>query len=292
MPEKTRILIAEDEEPVRELLTDILADAGYDVRGVSTGEKALDEIGEENYTLLLTDLRMPGMNGIDLIREAKKIDENICVIVITGYPSVQSVVESMREGVSDYLAKPFDIKEIKLAVDRAVEKARHKESYRDLVVLDSLTGLYNYRRFHEVLPNEIERTKRYSQPFSLLMLDIDDFKKFNEANGHLAGDKLLADISKLFLAAIRKADTVFRYGREEFLIFLPHIGKSGASKAASRLLKLIKQRLSVTVSIGIVSCPEDASLGEELIGKLEAALHQAKQSGKNRVCLSAGKNDR
>lgn len=271
MPENARILVADDEEPIRELLTDVLADAGYDVRGVSTGEKALVEIRGGGYSLLITDLRMPGMSGIDLIKEAKKIDENIGVIVITGYPSIQSVVEVMREGVCDYLAKPFDIKEIKLAAAQVIKKAGRKGSYQDLVILDGLTGFCNYRCLHEVLPNEIARAKRYSQPLSLSMLDIDDFKKYNEANGHLAGDKFLVDISELLRTSTRRADSIFRYGGKEFLIFQPHTGKPGALKAASRLIKLIKEKLSVTVSIGVVSYPEDGSSREELINKLASA---------------------
>ena len=296
MSEKIKILVVDDAEVMRNLLTGVLTDAGYEVKAVSTGEKALGEIKEDNYDVVVTDLKMPGMNGLEVIKETKQINKDICIIAITAYPSVKSAVEAMREGAYDYITKPFDIEEIRLVVRRAAERyfllkeAGQKEFYRELAISDGLTGIYNHRHFHEVLPREIERAKRYAQPFCLLMIDIDDFKKYNDTHGHLAGDKLLTNIANLLIPSIRSADIIFRYGGEEFVVILPQVGKQGGVSSAKRILKSIKQKLSVTVSIGVTSFPDDGASKNELINQADSAMYQAKKLGKDRVCVFGEKS--
>jgi len=296
MPEKLKILVVDDTEVMRNLLTGVLTNSGYKVKAVSTGEKALGEIKEDDYDVVITDLKMPGMNGIEIIKEAKQINEDICIIAITAYPSVESAVEAMREGAYDYITKPFDVEEIRLVVQRAAERyfllkeAGQKEFYRERALSDGLTGIYNHRHFHEVLPREIERAKRYSQPFCLLMIDIDDFKKYNDTKGHLAGDKLLINIARILIGATRNVDIVFRYGGEEFVVILPQVKKQGGVEAAKRILNLIKQKLSVTVSIGVTSFPDDGTSKNELINKADSAMHRAKELGKDRVCAFGEKS--
>ncbi len=296
--EKIKILVVDDAEVMRNLLTGVLTDSGYEVKAVSTGEKALGEIKEDDYDVVVTDLKMPGMNGIEVIKEAKQINRDICIIAITAYPSVKSAVEAMREGAYDYITKPFDIEEIRLVVRRAAERyfllkeAGQKEFYRELAISDGLTGIYNHRHFHEVLPREIERAKRYSQPFCLLLLDIDDFKKYNDTHGHLAGDKLLMNIARILVATTRNVDIVFRYGGEEFVVILPQVGKQGGVSSAKRILKLIKQKLSVTASIGVTSFLEDGVSKDELINQADSAMCQVKKLGKDRICVFGEKNEK
>ena len=192
MPEKIKILVVDDEKTMRNLLTDVLTNAGYNVKAVSTTEKALAEIKESDYNLVITDLKIPGIDGIELIKETKEIGKarDICIIAITGYPSVKSAVEAMREGAYDYITKPFNIEDITLVVHRAAERyfllkqVGRKGFYRELPILDDITGVYNHRHFHEVLPREIERAKRYSQPLCLMVVDIDDFKRYNDPCGY------------------------------------------------------------------------------------------------------------
>ena len=298
MSEKIKILVVDDAEVMRNLLTGVLTDVGYEVKAVSTGEKALGEIKEDNYDVVITDLKMPGMNGIEVIKETKQINKDICIIAITAYPSVKSAVEAMREGAYDYITKPFDIEEIRLVVRRAAERyfllkeAGQKEFYRELAISDGLTGIYNHRHFHEVLPREIERAKRYSQPFCLLIIDIDDFKKYNDTHGHLAGDKLLTNIANLLISSMRSADIVFRYGGEEFVVILPQVGKQGGVSSAERILKLIKQKLSVTVSIGVTSFSDDGASKDKLINQADSAMYQAKKLGKDRICVFGEKDEK
>jgi len=294
MPEgegKVKILVVDDEEIMRNLLTDLLTDAGYEVRAVSTGEEGLEKAKADGYAVVITDLKMPGIDGLEVLQKLSTIDMDVCIIVITAYPSVESAVEAIREGAYDYITKPFDIEEIKVVLRRAVERhyllkeAGQKEFYRELSILDGLTSVYNHRHFHEVLPREIARAKRYSQSFSLLMVDIDDFKKYNDTNGHLAGDKLLKKTAQFLVQAIRSVDMVFRYGGEEFVILLPQGSKQGGAEVAKRILNLMKQKLPVTVSIGLASFPADGDVKEELIKKVDLAMYQAKRLGKNRICI-------
>lgn len=289
MPEKMKILVVDDEKTMRSLLTDVLTDAGYEVKAVSSAEKALAEIKESDYNVVITDLRIPGADGIEFIKETKEI-KDVCIIAITGYPSVKSAVDAIRGGAYDYITKPFNIEEIRMVVHRAAERyfllkqVGRKGFYRELPILDDITGVYNHRHLHEVLPRELERAKRYSHPLTLLMVDIDDFKKYNDTNGHLAGDKLLSNIANLFIFSIRAADVVFRYGGEEFVLLLPQIEKDGGAKVAKRLLGLVKLKLPITISIGMTSFPEDEISKEGLLQNANYAMQHAKRLGKGRMC--------
>ena len=297
MAEKTNILVVDDEDVMRSLLCDVLGEAGYKVEAVSSGEEAIEKIRQDQFCIVITDLKMPGMNGIEILKKVKAINSDLCVIMITAYPSVESVIEVMREGAYDYIVKPFNVKEIQLVIRRAAERqyllqeAGQKEFYRELSILDGLTGVYNHRHFQEVLPREIERAKRYKFTVSLLMVDLDDFKKYNDTYGHLAGDKLLRAFAEFFAGAVRVVDLVFRYGGEEFAIICPETPKQGGVEVAKRLLNLVKQKMPISISIGLSCFPDDAANKEELIKKADEALYQAKRSGKNRICIFGQNNE-
>ena len=154
------------------------------------------------------------MCSSDLLRKIKKVDSDISVIVVTGYSTVETAVDAMREGAYDYINKPFNAEEIKIVVSKAIERrvlvkgVREKEYYKELSITDGLTQLYNHRYFYELLTREIVRAKRYPQSISLLMIDIDNFKIYNDAHGHLAGDKVLRKVATVLRGAVRAADFV------------------------------------------------------------------------------------
>ncbi len=157
---------------------------------------------------------------------------------------------------------------------------------------DGLTGLYNHRHFHERLDHEIARGSRFGTTFSLIMLDIDLFKAFNDIHGHLAGDEILRRIAICIQTSIRSLDIAFRYGGEEFTIILPEARLDDAHKVAERIRKTIAARTSstappITASIGVANWPIDGVMKAEIISCADAALYRAKQTGRNRTCLSS-----
>ena len=179
-------------------------------------------------------------------------------------------------------------------VGAAIENARLHEETTRLAITDGLTGLYNRRHFYQVLEQELTRVARYDSRASLIILDIDDFKRCNDTYGHVAGDRLLQDVARLLTGLTRRIDTVARYGGEEFIVLLPQTDKPGAIVLAERIRTAAPNGLGqglangtrVTVSAGVATYPLDASTPEELVHAADTALYQAKKAGKNKVCAS------
>jgi len=198
----------------------------------------------------------------------------------------------MEDGAFGYVTKPFNPSEIRIVVEHALERyllmdeANKKSYYYDLSILDGLTGVYNHRYLHEVLDREIARARRYPQHLSLMMIDVDNFKKYNDTNGHMAGDELLRAMTNLFVRSVRNLDMVFRYGGEEFVVLMIETDKKGANLAAERILNLVRLSLPTTISMGIADYPSDATEKNVLIDKADKALYQAKTTGKNKICLT------
>jgi len=295
------ILVVDDEEIMRDMVKDVLAAAGYRVWTASNGEEAITKLKEGAFGIVITDIRMPGMDGVEVTRKLKRIDSEICVIVITGYASIDSAIAVLKEGAYDYITKPFNIDEIRIVVGRAAERqmmmkeAKEKELYQRLSIIDGLTQLYNRRFFDELIEKELAQAQRDAKPFSFLMLDIDHFKNFNDTNGHQAGDWALKRISQVLTGSVRLSDFVFRYGGEEFGVVLPSTDKVSSLTVARRLRLgvsaskfLDKKALPtchLTASIGVASYPEDAEDVKALIAKADEQLYAAKQLGRDRICF-------
>ncbi len=286
------ILVIEDEKEASETIGSILYSAGHNVSVVSSAREGLKILKDLRCAVVITELRMPDMSGSELVSAIKNLDAKASVIVITPYLYINSAIEVMEDGAFGYITKPFNPSEIRIVVHHAVERyflmdeASKKAYYYDLSIIDGLTGVYNHRYLHEVLDREIERAKRYPQHFSLMMADVDNFKKYNDFNGHLAGDELLRGLCGLFVRSIRNIDMVFRYGGEEFVIVMVETEKKGAVLAAERILNLVRLSLPTTISLGIAEYPVDSSEKDILIDKADKALYEAKTTGKNKICLA------
>lgn len=292
MKQGVDILVVEDEKEAAEELGSVLYAAGHNVSVASCGKEALRMFKDCRYGVVITELRLPDMSGVELVRAVKDADSRTSTIVITPYLYINSAIEAMEEGAFCYITKPFNASEIRISVEHAAERcllfeeAKKKSYYFDLSTVDGLTGVYNHRYLHEVLDREISRARRYPQHLSVAMVDVDNFKKYNDVNGHPAGDALLKGIADLFVRALRSQDAVFRYGGEEFLIMMTETDKKEALLVAERVLNLVRLSLPTTVSMGIADYPGDAAEKDILISKADKALYQAKTTGKNKICLA------
>jgi two-component system cell cycle response regulator len=309
-----RILIADDEESIRELLFSFLADEGYRVDVAKDGQEAMDFVRKEKYSLIITDIRMPGMSGMELLKAVKEVAPETEVIIFTGHSTEELAIKAVKYGAFDYLKKPVDdIEMITQLINRVLQKQRLQEQnqklleslslkndelnkanskLQEIAITDPLTGLFNRRYFLSRLAEEFHRSRRYNDPFVVAMLDLDHFKQVNDSYGHQAGDLVLKDIAELVQHTVRFHDLIGRYGGEEFFLLLCNTELPGARSTAERIRKKVEKRVfvsgqasfGVTLSIGLAPFPHPLIQSiEDLIRCADDALYQAKQRGRNRV---------
>jgi len=296
------ILVVDDDPVVRELVADAIAEAGFEVDVCGDGVEALSKNAAKAYDLIVTDMRLPGLDGLSLIRNLKAGKSGTDVIVITGYGSIDNAVQCMKAGALEYLIKPLSVDHIQMAVRKAVEhrelkrRAQEREFYRELSYIDALTGIHNRRYFDEALCAETQKSMRHGLPLVLVMIDIDDFKIYNDCNGHQKGDDALAKMAQLFKSACRGYDIVARYGGDEFVIVFPGASKENAIELSSRIMNEVRTASfegehllpsgSLTVSIGVACFPEHATNDEDLISASDQALYAAKRAGGNTIKMT------
>lgn len=323
--DKGHVLIVDDEDTIVTVVSDILSSAGYTTLAASSGEEALDVYVVNKVDLVITDIRMGGMDGFELIKQLKLVDESLSIIVMTGFDSYDVVLKALQTGAYDYMQKPLDNHaDLVATVERACTSARllrentmllkelesshaklshanrklvevnHK--LKKLASTDTLTLLFNRRYFDQVLQREVNRCNRYNLPLSLVMLDIDHFKEINDTYGHEAGDNALKKVASIILDSARTSDIVARYGGEEFTVILPQTTPANAVTFAERSRAAIEaetftvegKEISLTVSIGIagVNATSVSVTPKELISIADKALYEAKDNGRNRYVLA------
>ena len=293
MKANAEILIIEDEKEASKTIGSVLFAVGHNVNVASSARDGLRKLKDVKCAVVISELRMPDMNASELVKNIKAIDPTISIILITPYLYINSAIDVMEEGAFGYVTKPFNPREIRIVTEHAVEhyylmnEANKKSFYYDLSILDGLTGAYNHRYLHQILDREIARARRYPGHLALAMIDVDNFKKYNDQHGHMAGDELLKSMTNLFTRALRNLDMVFRYGGEEFCILLVETDKKGALLACERILELARMSLGTTISMGIADFPDDATEKDVLIDKADKALYKAKETGKDKICLAS-----
>ncbi|MCX5698458.1 MAG: diguanylate cyclase [Candidatus Omnitrophica bacterium] len=292
MAKEINVLIIEEDAALAGQLDNTLKAVGYHTWVMTDAEKGINLLRSNAFSVVITEMRSAKMNGVQVTQAVHKVSEQANVIVITPYSFISSAIEAMEAGAYGYITKPLNSSEARIVVERAVERyfllsgSEEKEFLVDLAVRDGLTGLFNRRYFNQLIAVEVDRLKRSPAAFSLLMVDIDDFKNYNDSQGHPAGDALLKDAAKVFKNSVRPLDSICRYGGEEFIIILPQTDKIAAKIVAERLRVQFSLYLPTTVSIGVASVPEDAQEADALIAKADGALYVAKQTGKNRWCAA------
>lgn len=299
------LLIVDDSPGLREEVRKLVGRLNFisHCREAANGIEAYKRVLESAPDLILCDLVMPSVDGfkfLAMIRSRSEFRE-VPIILLTGEADVETKVRGLELGASDYVTKPFDEGELLARVKvqlkiKALQDALRcsNERLRELSSVDPLTQLYNRRYFMRALTVEFERSERHDTPLSFVMMDLDHFKRVNDAHGHQAGDDVLRALGALIRGQIRATDIPGRYGGEEFCVLLPHTDLDGAKEYARRLRETVEttpflvagQELRLTASIGVSYCPgAGIDGGEDLIRFADEALYQAKAAGRNRVVV-------
>ena len=297
------ILVVDDDKEGVEVVKETLEGLNYRVITAYDGEEAMARLKEVKPDLILLDQMMPKMDGLQTVQNIKKqfAEYFIPIILVTAKEDVQSKVEGLGVGADDYLPKPYAMPEL---IARIKSMLRIKILQDELKVanerldklsrIDGLTELWNHRHLHEILVTELKRAVRYQISLSFLMIDVDDFKVYNDTYGHPMGDIILKEISRILVKNLREIDIISRYGGEEFAIILPETDKENASKLALRLQKSVEEHAfdreetqpggKMTISVGVANYPIDSRDPRSIIAEADKALYQAKRLGKNRIC--------
>jgi len=288
---KTRVLIVDDEQETLDLIEEYLVGRDFDVTTTMSGEQAVAIVQKDLFHIAIVDLHLPGMTGAELLKSMKNIRSDVQVVMITGYGTIRDAVECMKLGASDFITKPILLDHLHLTIRRILEEVRLKEEaeladyYRNLSRTDELTGLYNFRHLMSVLKNEVSRHMRYNRTLSLAMIDIDDFKKYNDAKGHEEGNELLIRLAHVFKHNTRNCDILARYGGEEFIIIFPETSIEEALVVSQRICSTVESTLGVSVTMGLSSLPKDSSEPHEIIRIADAAMYWGKIHGKNQIAI-------
>ena len=299
-----RILIADDDRITRKLLDTHLRNCGHDVVACSEGESAWHMLKKRNGPqLAILDWVMPGIDGVEICRRLRNIQtENYTyVILLTSKKGKENMVEGFDAGADDYVLKPFDPTELQMRVRVGARTIRLHEDLRSALKMsefrashDCLTGLWNRGAILDVLDGELSRVRRREDSLSIIMADIDFFKRINDRFGHLTGDAVLRGVSARLMALLRPYDSVGRYGGEEFLMVIPGCSTDDGWSVAERLRREFGDSpvgtsegvFPVTLSLGVASVrPGRVLPADELIRRADVALYRAKEKGRNRVEL-------
>jgi diguanylate cyclase (GGDEF)-like protein len=290
------ILVVDDELGNVEVLADLLG-SEYEIVFATSGERALELAAQVKPDLVLLDVMMPGMDGYEVCRRLKQDVSSaaIPVIFITGLTDAEAETRGLELGALDYVTKPFTGPIVRQRVRNHIELKRARDEVTRLALTDGLTGIPNRRRFDEVLEMEYKRLRRRESLLSLILLDIDFFKGFNDTYGHVAGDVCLREIAGVLLAVInRPADLAARYGGEEFACILPETNVHGGATIAAEIQNGIAglriphagSRIAahVTASFGVVTVNcMPAMTAVDVVSAADACLYQAKAEGRNRI---------
>ena len=297
---KPNILIIDDDVNLVRMLEMALSNE-YQVVSARPPEQALEIFRNGDFDLVIAGIKMPKLSGFEILRAVKETNPVIEVILLTAEipDRAEPAVKALQSGAHDYLLKPIRIKELKEAIESALtnqrrhlEDKRHLQELVRLAYTDYLTGLSNRHHFESQFKLEFERSDRYERPLSCMILDIDDFKRINDAFGHRMGDQVLKQIGNLILNNFRSSDLKCRYGGEEFVLLAPEADKEVAMTIAEKLRRIVCKEIfaftenpfQVTASVGVATCwRKNFKSASDLIHAADLALIKAKREGKNCV---------
>lgn len=282
-PPSQRILVVDDEQQVCDVLVEALTYMGHDPDTARDGVDAMDKMEKVPFGVVITDMDMPRMDGMQLIRNLVDKRNGVDIIAITGHTMKYKYTDVVAAGAADFITKPFTLNELEAKLNRVIRERQLVEELERLAIRDHLTGLYNRRYFQKAVRMEAIRAMRYDHPLFLFFFDVDSFKEYNDRKGHQAGDELLISLAEVLKSSIREdVDSAFRYGGDEFLVLLPYLPEGQAAIVAERIRENYgRLDLSPTsLSVGVArftqtgnSIDEDVN---EFIRRADEALYHAK----------------
>ncbi len=284
---KKKILVVDDEPDILRTTSIMLEDEGYEVITATNGEDALRKACVDNPDLILLDIMMPGMDGLEAQSRLKNdaLTAHIPVIFLTARSSGPDKIKGLRRGVDDYITKPFDPDELLARMELILER---KNFYEGISMMDALTGAYNTHFFKKQFSLFFNTAKRYKRIFSLTVIDIDNFKQINDTYGHAAGDFILKKFYAIAKDMLRDSDIITRYGGDEFVIILPESTRAQASDTMQRIRSAIEGRrfivepsgakISFSISAGVAQYSETIKTEAQLFNFADSDMYQEKKN--------------
>ncbi|HHW23771.1 MAG TPA: response regulator [Clostridiaceae bacterium] len=287
-----KILIIDDDTAVLKLLENAFTLEGYKVYICDDSVAAMENIAAIKPNIIILDIMMPEMNGYEILEKIRSKPEyaDIYIIILSSKSDVADRIQGIKAGADDYITKPFAIGE---AIARVEMIMRRSKYYKEKLLKDCLTGAYSRYYFNLRISEETERYRRSGTIFSIALLDMDHYKEINDQFGHYAGDLVLKELAAFIGRNIRKSDSIYRYGGDEFIIIFPGTDCNKAYEIIERLRKefvnkpvsINGKELYVTFSAGIKQITGKEKSVEQLVIDADKAMYQAKKSGRNKVMI-------
>lgn len=290
--ELQQILIVDDAPIILNLLAEFLSRLGHQYRTAGDGLEAMSLLEQSSATIVITDLVIPRMDGMELIRKIKKFWPETDVMALTGYSRDFHYTDVIKAGACDFIQKPINLDELEAKLNRIIRERGYRALLKRLSVRDVLTDLYNRRFLDQKLEKEALRATRQNYPLFLIILDLDNFKELNDTLGHQAGDEVLQRLAGVLINSIRhNVDIPFRYGGDEFAVMVPQAGTEQVKQIAERIrCNYLNEDIGKTsLSLGVSRFKRtNRGLREDIndfIYKADVSMYIAKKAGGNKVIL-------